>query len=65
MKLSSYKKVELNGSSYVKIPLTSCASINFKTDDEYCLIWSFLAHLYPRENDILIEYQGMDNLLMN
>ena len=36
MKIRFYKTGELNGSSYVKIPLRSNALINFK-NDKYCL----------------------------
>ena len=50
MKISFYKTVELNGSSYVKIPLRSNALINIQNNDEYCFIWSILASLRPCEN---------------
>ena len=43
----NYKVCELNGSSYVKIPLRSNALINIKNNDNYCFIWSKLASLYP------------------
>ena len=45
-----YKTVELNGSSYVKIPLRSAAILNIENDDKYCFLWSILAHLHPCEN---------------
>ena len=50
MKLSFYKTVELNCTSYVKIPLRSNAILNVQNNDKYCFIWSFLASLHPCEN---------------
>ena len=51
MKIRFYKTDELNGSSYVKIPLRSNALINIKNNDKYCFIWSIFASLHPCEND--------------
>ena len=51
MKIIFYKTGELNGSSYVKIPIRSSALKNFKNDDIYCFIWSLLAELHPCEID--------------
>ena len=51
MKIRFYKTDELNGSSYVKIPLRSNALVNIKNNDKYCFIWSILASLHPCEND--------------
>ena len=51
MKISFYKTGELNGSSYVKIPLRSSAILNIQNIDKYCFFWSILASLDPREND--------------
>ena len=50
MKLSFYKSTELDGTSYVKIPLRSNASLNIQNNDKYCFIWSILASLHPCEN---------------
>ena len=50
MKISFYKTVELNGTSYVKIPLRSNAILNVQNNDKYCFFWSFLASLHPCEN---------------
>ena len=50
MKLSFYKTEELNGSSFVKIPLRSSAILNIQNNDKYCFIWSILASLHPCEN---------------
>ena len=51
MKKSFYKNRELDGSSYVKIPLRSNAPINIKNNVKNCFIWSILASLHPCEND--------------
>ena len=51
MKVRFYKTSELNGSSYVKIPLGSNAISNIENDDNYCFIWSKLASLHPCSND--------------
>ena len=50
MKISFYKTTELNGTSYVKIPLRSNAILNIQNNDKYCFIWSILAILHPCEN---------------
>ena len=51
MKISFYKTTELNGTSYVKIPLRTSAILNIQNNDKYCFIWSILASLHPCEND--------------
>ena len=50
MKISFYKSTELNGTSYVKIPLRSNAILNFQNNDKYSFIWSILASLHACEN---------------
>ena len=50
MKISFYKTTELDGTSYVKIPLRSNAILNIQNNDKYCFIWSILASLHPCEN---------------
>ena len=50
MKISFYKTTELNGTSYVKIPLRSNAILNIQNIDKYCFIWAILASLHPCEN---------------
>ena len=50
MKISFYKTTELNGSSYVEIPLRSSAILKIQNNDKYCFIWSILASLHPCEN---------------
>ena len=39
MKISFYKTGELNGSSYVKIPLRSSALMNIKNNDKHCFMF--------------------------
>ena len=50
MKLSFYKSTELDGTSHVKIPLRSNATLNIQNNDKYCFNWSILASLHPCEN---------------
>ena len=50
MKRSLYKTVELNGTSYVKLPLRSNAILNVQNNDKYCFVWSILASLHLCEN---------------
>ena len=50
MKISFYKTEELNGSSFIKIPLRSSAILAIQNIDKYCFIWSILASLHPCEN---------------
>ena len=45
-----YKTTEMTGSSYVKIPLRFSAILKIESDDEYCILWSILAHLHPCDN---------------
>ena len=50
MTISFYNTGNMDGSSYVKIPLRSSAILNNKNDDKYCFIGSILAKLHPCEN---------------
>ena len=50
MKISFYKTTQINGTSYVKIPLRTSAILNIQNNDKYCFIWSILASLHPCEN---------------
>ena len=50
MTISYYNTGNLDGSSYIKVPLRSSAILNIKNVDKYCFIWSILASLYPCEN---------------
>ena len=51
MKISFVKTGELNGTSYVTIPLRSSAMLNIQNNDKKCFIWSILASLHPCENN--------------
>ena len=51
MTISFYNTGNMNGSSYVKIPLRSSAILNIKNNDKYCFLWSILAYLHPCENN--------------
>ena len=46
-----YKTNEMNGRSYVKIPLRSNAILNIENNDKYCFLWSILAYLRPCNNN--------------
>ena len=46
-----YKTGEMNGSNYVKVPLRTNAILNNENNDNYCLIWSISARLYPCNNN--------------
>ena len=50
MKISIYKTTELDGTSYVRIPLRSNAILDVQNNDKYCFIWSIVASLHPCEN---------------
>ena len=52
MTIYFFKKQELNGSNYVKLPLRSNALLNIQNDDRYCFIWSILAHMFPIFNNL-------------
>ena len=41
-----YKTTDLNGSSYVKVPLRSSAILNIEIGDKIQFPWSILAHLH-------------------
>ena len=42
-----YKTREMDGRSYVKIPLRSKAILNIENNDKYCSLWSILASFHP------------------
>ena len=50
MTIYFYKTGEMNGRSYIKIPLRSTAILNNEKDDNFCFIWSILAPLHSRKN---------------
>ena len=47
MTISYCNTGNMDGSSYVEVPLRSSAVLNIKKDDKYCFLWSILAKLYP------------------
>ena len=51
MTIYFYKTNEMNGSSYIKIPLRTNAILNIENNDKYCFLWSILASLYPCNNN--------------
>ena len=51
MKISFYKTIEMNGTSYVKIPLRTSAILNIQNNDKLCFIWSISASLHPCQNN--------------
>ena len=65
MTISFYNTGNMDGSSYVKIPLRSSAIVNIKNSDKYCFLWSILAKLYPCENnpDRVSKYEPYFNKL--
>ena len=50
-KIGFFKTGELNGSSYVKVPLRSNAILNKEIIDKSCFLWSILASRYPCKSD--------------
>ena len=50
MTISFYNTGNMDGSSYIRVPLRSSAILNIKNDDKYCFLWSILAKLHPCEN---------------
>ena len=46
-----YKTSEMDGGSYVKIPLRSNAILNIENNDKYCFLWPLLAYLHPCNNN--------------
>ena len=51
MTIYFYKIGEINGTSYVKIPLRSNAILNNENNDKFCFIWSKVASLHPCRNN--------------
>ena len=46
-----YQTGEMNGRSYVKIPLRTSAILSFENIEKYCFLWSILAYLHPCNNN--------------
>ena len=47
MTVYSIKTGEMNGLSYVKIPLRSSAILKSENNDKHCFLSSILAYLHP------------------
>ena len=47
MTIDFYENGEINGRSYVKIPLRSNTTLNIEKIDKYCFLWSIIASLHP------------------
>ena len=62
MKIRFHKFGELNGSSYLKVPLRSNAILNVENVDSFCFLWSFLAYLQPCETT---HPSGVGNYIQN
>ena len=72
MKIPFYKTTELDGRSYVKIPLRTSTILNIQNNDRLCFVWSILASLHPCGNNhpnrvnnyvqyfIELNFQGFD-----
>ena len=66
MTISFRKKIELNESSFVKLPMRSSPMLKIENDDENFFIWSILAHLFSiadAKKDIQQEHQRLNNVL--
>ena len=50
MTIYFYKTNEMDGSSYVKIPLRTNAILNNENNDKHCFLWSILAYSRPCNN---------------
>ena len=46
-----YKTGEMNGRSYVIIPLRSSATLIVENDKKYCFLWSIFAYIHPCNNN--------------
>ena len=65
MTISFYNTGNMDGSSYIKVPLRSSAIVNIKNNDKYCFLWSILAKLHPCEinPDRVSKYESYFNEL--
>ena len=51
MTISFYNTGNVDGSSYINVPLRSSAILNIKNNDKNCFLWSKLAYLHLCENN--------------
>ena len=47
MTIYFYKTTEMNGPSYVYLPMRSCTILNIANHDKFSFIWSIVATLHP------------------
>ena len=63
-----YKINDMNGSTYIKIPLRSSVFPDIQKNDIYCFIWTILAYLQPKrdfKNCHAKKIQFIDNVFLN
>ena len=65
MKIRFCKTGEINGSSYVKVPLRSTAILDIQKNDKYCFLWTILASLHPCDNIHPTRVKISINILVN
>jgi hypothetical protein len=51
IELGITKNKDMVGSSYFELPFKSNCIVNIQNEDDYCFIWSILAHLYPAKKN--------------
>ena len=61
----SYKTGEMDGRSYVKIPLRLNGILNIENEDKYCFFSSILAYLHTCNYNHPNRFQIIDIILMN
>ena len=47
LKIYFHKTNDINGRTYIKIPIRSNAILNIQNIDTYCFLWSILANMHP------------------
>ena len=47
-----YKTLGIRGNSYFKLPFRSITLLNIQNENNFCLIWSILAKLYPTDDHV-------------
>ena len=53
MTIYFYETCEMNGRSYVRIPLRPPAILNIENDKIYCFLWPILGYIHPCKNNHL------------
>ena len=52
IQIEMYKIKDIKASSYIELPekyKNNKSIINIKNNDQYCFVWSILAHLFPEK----------------